>query len=506
MPINNDPFSSSALKIRALLGLSEAARVLLVGDHFVKMASDFAFAFRSVSNHTQSDGPDELAESSIFDLVCVDLFSTTGARVQTDLLTLALRHVAPNGFAWVASRQVRALDYLLGTQPPGTRWGATLTREDVADRVHGEGFETIEHLYAVPHHPGAVEYRSPDHATEVQLNRTGARQRIAHRLGMRRRTHSDSLCIAQRGSSEGVFPLLTEIGQTIAPKSAPPLRLRAMAMRGRGALILQCDSDAGALLARVTLDDTVRQRVERNAVCTGWLHQSEAIPLAIRQVVPRPLGQFRLGDVEVFIETRLSGTEIWRLPRSKMEAVRAVREGYRFIETLADATSETLLVDESIFCRLFFVAIEHLPSRLQSVGVDPAALERLLSALRKRVINHDYAVCRGHGDYHLGNLLADPRTGELLAVVDWDTFVEHEISGVDRTHFDILLGMWQTATTLEQSALSLSANATTDERLQIAVALLRIVERSSHFPVSFAEKASSLVNLLSVACEIIDQG
>ena len=503
MPTLPDQYSSFGSKIRALLGLSQEARVLLVGPHFTAMRADFAATFRSVHLANSVQEVESANENRLFELACVDLFSSGQLNVPVDHLDKVADLISPGGFVWLADTRVPSLTRLTIGRRFANQLGARPSSNCVIDFLSSAGFTSVTQLTPWPDHVQAKDFWTPEAAAQYLVRSGDIWTRLASAVRRNRRIQHHSVYVACRGSRGSAVPILDEIDKQGITDLTGPVQLSSISMRSRGALILACHGSNASMIARIALSPDVQARVRRNADCTQFLHRLESLPASIRDKIPSPYGHFVVGDAQVFVEQKLEGTEVWRISKGSRQAERAVREALEFIELFSEKSSEPQLVDQTTFKGLFDVATEILPERLVRAGAGTVHLDRLVHSLARHLLGRFSRIGVAHGDYHLGNVLADPRSGELLGVVDWDTYIPIEISGVDRAHFLIAEGAWRHNVSVTTAAKGLAETCGDRDRLSLAIAMLRIVERSSHFPSEFSESIRESEAQLRLAADLL---
>lgn len=498
MSTPTDAFSSTALKLSALFGLSGDARVLIAGRHYAAVEDDFASVFSKVEVATSATELGVLPTENRFDLVCLDLF--TGGSVEE--MERALHHgkelLAPGGYLWIAGSHCGSLARILGSTP--SLPDAQMVPPSRILEALGD-LPFLQKFLVIPGHSNRPDYVSASLASTKTTEYGPFIDRMLARLRLTRFTHCDYQFIAAAGESDARLPLLTALEAELPKEGSEPIALRALAMRARGAVIAHCAAGRNNFIVRLALEQSIKDRVRRNAECTDRLHALTGLAPRFKALIPQTLSRFTYGEAEAFVEQRMPGVEVWRFPVNSSRALRAIKEAGEFIDALSLSASEAMRIDAVVFRELFPVALVNLPRLLQEKGIEEGRLYEAIQHLERLLLGRQLQIGIGHGDFHLGNILADPRTGAITGVVDWDTYVEREIAGVDRAHFNLLLKSQISGRTILQCALDDEGQKDTSECVLTKVALLRIVERTALFPGEFDRRIPELMTLLRAVAQ-----
>jgi hypothetical protein len=222
----------------------------------------------------------------------------------------------------------------------------------------------------------------------------------------------------------------------------------------------------------------------------------------------------------MWLEDRLPGTVAWRLPLRLRPVID--EDWVEFLRELIRVTCTPVVLDDQAakeFVERWRQGTHELDPEL---GHEVSVLE---AWLRRRLTNTSRPLGWSHGDFGYGNLLADPASGRLQAVVDWETGRADEMLGVDwmnmllareRMSSDLIAAVRNVAQHMKAGASAdgparalVSCVATAglgaeflDELLGLT--LLRIVQREARYPRLFAKSMQEFSAALQAFRTIVD--
>lgn len=206
-------------------------------------------------------------------------------------------------------------------------------------------------------------------------------------------------------------------------------------LRDRGALVLVCRDvrSGGRILARTARSGPALDAVARHAAWTARLRAAPGLSDAVVRRVPRLLGTTDVRGHRVFLEEYVPATIAWRVAAHHGRHRAVGRDLFGFLGDLNAATARTVVLNGDAADRLLRLWERDVSVRFPEELA--RALERLRHTLRARLEETSRTLVWGHGDFGLGNALADPGSGALRAVIDWETAHEDELVGVDLLNF-----------------------------------------------------------------------
>lgn len=431
-PPTLDAFGSKAAKLGALLGQGAAARVLLVGSLPLAWVEDFQSHFAGAVHVRSSRQLETALESDRqYDLIVYMALLDSPTRLTSHTLSALRRSLTLGGslFALVENRfGARAL-----MRDPTLLWARGRTSPVGFRRKLGRaGFERIREFLPLPSLSNVEEFvvsnsgavALPSHATRIEG--------LLNRAGVLSLTHDSGAFIAS-GENGGSYSILRDLGDhlTTPGKRVERLELERFDLRDRGALILLVKGTAAGdgFVCRVTTDAVTDRAVRRNRQWIERIADTPGISQEIKAVVPKSLGVFRPGGGTAYTESRIPGSIAWKLAGSKRLEPTLFKGVYAFAAALSRDTVRQMRVDEALLAQLLD------PSVPQTVDDSVAApYEQLRHHLRARMLGEQRLVVLAHGDFGYGNAIADPRTGALCGIIDWDQGRE-DLAGVDLVNF-----------------------------------------------------------------------
>jgi aminoglycoside phosphotransferase (APT) family kinase protein len=140
-----------------------------------------------------------------------------------------------------------------------------------------------------------------------------------------------------------------------------------------------------------------------------------------RTLAPQVLAHGEAGTQPWLIETHIDGSDARHAASARGHDLVQARAG-EAIRTLHLATATETPVDDAVLRVWVDEPITELRATAGTplrAGADHAALDRVHAALREELRGRVLTTCMVHGDYWLGNVLADDE-GKVTGIVDWE--------------------------------------------------------------------------------------
>ena len=414
----DDPYANAALKYAALFDLEPGARVSLQGPHWARMAPEFEAAGFTVSTAPAPDAA----------LVALDLTHIRSRREANDAILGLRESLAPDGIAAVLTTNALA----------PSNFGQGLTPGQTRRAIAKAGLSLLREYLPLPM-LDSVEVFEACSGQRVNLRRDERWfKRVLARLGLYSMVHPTRLYFCTADKMRDRLPLAWVARWHLAGMEADPgpLAMQRYYLRRRGALlvVLHTEVDARSLVLRVATSDKVAEALERNAASAERVRTYPALDESVRALVPRSMGSFVERGRRAFIEEYREGDPGWMLGRSARHEERVREQAFRILHRLQRDTAVPTRLDDQAIDRLLGATFAAVGSWFES---SPGALG-LLKELRDRLVaglaGRTMSLVWAHGDYGLGNLLTDPG-GTVTALIDWDTFNDADLPGVDWCHF-----------------------------------------------------------------------
>lgn len=201
--------------------------------------------------------------------------------------------------------------------------------------------------------------------------------------------------------------------------------------------MLHDNSSAAALaVLKLPLTPDAHDSLARHRQVITLLHSLPALH-AFGAFVPRSLAWNEYADRSYYIETAMPG----RVARDLLAQPHLVQA---LLETAAHTilqlhlhTQQRHVIDEAIFARLAAHKLDLL-ARFAHTWPDTALLQQKLAQLRKllrsQLVGQLLPLSWIHGDFWLGNILAEPDSGTVSGIIDWDRAAADEFPLHDLLH------------------------------------------------------------------------
>ncbi len=430
-----DLFSNLALKYRTLLGLSKDARVLLAGEFFSQRARQFQDVFQTIDIINDSwPRFDRESEGGAYDLICLDYLMPEAGASFLAMASTAAKLISDKGtmILLVTNRNIpgRLQSYLSGRKSGHAH---SLPLHDYQQDLATAGFTNLEPFLAVPNCIETEEHVSVSVRHLELPSHVSFRIRWLNWFGLLSRFHDEYLIFASKHESIGLSLLGDNVGDIPWKKKLAGVPVvEKLLLRNRGAIIAALrdkESNEGVLI-RISPSIQIDEVLSRNLSATVRLHQCARLRQKAKDLIPRVQMVVREGAGSVYFETLLPGVLLWTLKNGSAKTA-GFDGACDFLVQLFDATNEESVIDEARFQNLAGNCLDTLRGKFESERSVVRDLDKIEDWLQFRVLKRSIPLAIGHGDFGYGNILCDPRTGELSGIIDWDTYVESEYPGVD---------------------------------------------------------------------------
>jgi hypothetical protein len=292
------------------------------------------------------------------------------------------------------------------------------------------GFPSVELFLPAPGGPDAEEYVHARHGRLYLPSYASRLERLLHRLRLFPLVNPGFLFIASPAASPtaGICRTLSA-AVTAGSPGTEPLHLERFDLRHRGALVLLLRTADGRarFVARIAASPDVDTVISSNAL---WTERLRALPAAanIRDRIPAPAAVLPLAAGRAYMEELVPGVVAWKI--SRIAALEPVMFAgmVAFARDLVTATSRTVTLDPPLLHQLLDTGATPVDA------VVAPALARVHRLLWRSAAGQRRLLAASHGDYGYGNAIADPRSGQIRGIIDWDQARE-DIVGVDLLHF-----------------------------------------------------------------------
>jgi hypothetical protein len=218
----------------------------------------------------------------------------------------------------------------------------------------------------------------------------------------------------------------------------------------------------------------------RNREALRMLHEGRRLPPFVAARIPESVASLEIGDFAYDLETELPGLPLWRLPPGSKARRHAAASAVRFAQEIEACLAVDGQLDSDSYGSIVGASIARVRDDLQGFPLVQSALSLLDAHFRRRLRTKSEPLVVGHGDYTPGNVLVDAQTGDLLALVDWDTYHPQEVSGTDRWHFVLQEALATCESDVHKACEVLAGMANLDVGLAMFAAV-RMHERAMEF-------------------------
>lgn len=522
--VERDFFGHKAPKVAALLSQSSSAHVLLLGTDLNDWETDFAGYFEHlVHARLPTDLDSALSAGPSFQLILASLKGIASVSHEAAKLLRRLRTVLTDSGSLVLLAENRISLTELAHNTVSVLSAGKTTAPAFRLRLRKAGFERVEEFLPIPRFCSAEEFVSVRHGNAALPSDASAIEIGLNKIGLLA-TFSEGWCNVCSGPGGGTGTLLDKIAGQLNEGSgtSDSVVIERFDLRDRGALVLLLHTvpTKRRLVCRITTDGSSDRSVRRNADWTERIHRSHAISPSIKQFVPRPIGTFPLNKGMEYVEELIEGTIAWKLAgKSRIE--RVMFDG--MCDFLLEFNRETVAdvsINDTLFTRL------SLSPHAISMDRETAALtDALTQRLRESTLGSDRRLVWSHGDFGYGNAIAEPRTGRLSGIFDWDQARE-DLAGVDLLNFLIFREHTRAKVPLTMTIASVADRIvdhglrgidiriryedefplTGRHRLELlAWVSLRIAQRAATYPALLARSRDEVQSLLRWACNALSE-
>lgn len=346
----------------------------------------------------------------------------------------------------------------------------------------------------------------------VTLSRSASPiKRFGAALGLNRIKYSSTAIVAHR-NHERSLPVLTLIANWLEDndlyESADELNLMGFQLRSRGSFLLFVSgTQRGEFVAKFSLRPEADGRVQNGYQLQTRLR--DKLTGSAREVVPTPYlfkEKSSSSDRVVCLEELKSGVIAWKVNTGR-KSRRIEGDALTFLEQLQRQTRTELDCDSDVLRGLLTPTIEAAQRAELSDGRLASALSRLARCIDSSYRNRHVSLVTSHGDFGIGNVLVDPRTGELTAVIDWADGRRLDFPSVDpmnwaiqqrrdRRDLSFVEAARELHTDMVQKGAALNGMANEEQwagkgLVPLLVAVYRYVGRSLSYPWTFRHECGS---------------
>jgi hypothetical protein len=426
-----DSFGYKAPKLAALLSHDPSGRVLFIGTRTTTWEADILSYFQGVVVvRSAAEFDAAVRADGYYDLIVWTSLPTSTTRPLTQMLRRLRAVLTPTGsmFALIENR----FDAKAILKNPKHALKAGRNSINGFRRALGRaGFDRVQEFLPFPNLPDVEEFVNSD-SSRLALPAYASRlERLLNRWGLLPYVHTGAALIASAPEA-GSGPIVKAIGAYLSRKGGDrKFDLQRFDLRDRGSLILflkRLETEE-TIVCRITTDPATDRIVNRNVEWTSRITTAANVGDGVKKLVPAPLGSFRIGDCTAYLESCIPGTIAWKLAGSAaLEPV--LFDGIlTFISGFGRDTARTAQMDETELARLLDPPF---PQRVEESLA--SAYDRLRDRLRLRVAGRTRRVVWAHGDLGYGNAIADPETGHIHGIIDWDQGRE-DVAGIDLLNF-----------------------------------------------------------------------
>lgn len=302
-------------------------------------------------------------------------------------------------------------------------------------------------------------------------------------------------------------PLSGSLWRTVHRRVGEPrLDIESLQLRTRGAAVILGRAGDRQIVIRVAPPGPHQHLVRANHVTLGELGAAFGPQSPFLGVVPQPLFEI-IGDSAVILgETRLPGQLAWRVARGALSQP-IYHDSLEFLDALRRNTRRATPWGTA---EMVDLVQADLRSFLDSKVTTRRLRDEVGSVLRRAwtaLAESEVAPYMSHGDYGYGNLLADPQSGALTGVIDWDTARRWDFPGVDRVNFEIQVrrivlrerfpdaveGVWRT----RAAHAALAGYEDDQARALFGLAVCRYMHRSLEHEREFRQRGHAFEKALS---------
>lgn len=195
---------------------------------------------------------------------------------------------------------------------------------------------------------------------------------------------------------------------------------------------------------KATRNKKAQESLAHHADVLTQLHQMPALA-SLKPLIPEVIGWVELENTAVLLEQKLPGIALAKVPPSEnapdwgKQAISAIE--FLHMETAVYRPIDQLLIDQWVTTplhRLRHLSSQHSNQRRQT------AIDQLERFLAKSLINRSAHLCWIHGDLTPGNILVNPQSGAIEALIDWEIAQPDNLPEIDLILLSITQQMQRT--------------------------------------------------------------
>ncbi|HIE14612.1 TPA: hypothetical protein EYP70_05010 [Candidatus Bathyarchaeota archaeon] len=442
-----DIFNQTGSKLVFLLGLQPYARILFVGRRTKRWYEELRGRFDC---HITSDslGPEvephgsascQMQTTKNYQLIIWDISSENNLMTLNRQLMKVRDHLAPNGRLALLASNRYSLHRFLGRYILRTgyaQWpGPCLSSCNYKALLKKAGFSEVMEFLAIPNLESMEELVASDIGYIQFPAYYHIIFKIAQALGCYKFINDDYLYIASIKEENPIKGFLSWLQIRLAEKLEYnyKLKLTKCLLQQRGALILLIRDiiSRKQFVVRVATSPEIDIKISRNNFWITEILSNERIPQDVKNKMPKPLGKLEYLRSFLYIEEMLPGILAWKVKAKERINSKIFTNAYQFIYELNKSTSQLITINDEIFNDLVKKDVDILMTQLSDIEDSKKVIGDITTYLKIRLLNRKHYLVWGHGDYSYGNILVDPKNGELLGVIDWDNGRNREFPGID---------------------------------------------------------------------------
>ena len=307
--------------------------------------------------------------------------------------------------------------------------GLSLSRIKYALTV--SGFQNFELFDAVPHAVMPEEFRSAKLPFGDQV-KISDRLRVIFDTATRRRLRGrDYILIAGRDCAP--FTVLRLAVQQISKVRKPSFAIDRFSIRDRGKSVfsgrLLCSGQE--VILKVVEDEGAAEAATRTTRFTKQLEALDCLDEKWRALIPESLAVVQQDDMTVFVEQQLPGILGWQLTDRRLKVRRLINSAMQFSLALGVSTEQRITIDNDVFNDLIGNDLKTLRGLPKTAILTKDIIDSISVFLQSHLVRRKYSVVWGHGDFGLGNILCEKKTGCITGIIDWDTYSTREFPVID---------------------------------------------------------------------------
>jgi hypothetical protein len=214
--------------------------------------------------------------------------------------------------------------------------------------------------------------------------------------------------------------------------------LERFSLRLRGAMVITIKdvSNSRYFIIRVASDKRTKKIVYRNQEFLRQMYGVKNKSDYLRSILPEPIDRFEIQNSAVYIETMLFGDLAWKYIQGSLRD-RIYQSSIDFLLIINRKTRQKVILEKQELDQLLFNDLNCLKS-LNRIDLGLLEeVERIVSITSNILLHREVYLSLMHGDFGYGNILINPRNGQITGVIDWDTGRLKDLVGIDFINFEI---------------------------------------------------------------------